>query len=111
MRMIKNFLNKVDLALTVLLTLLYLLFLSVPLLNETTLRSILGLFLMLLLPGYSLVAMLFPRRDYLDMQIVKPPDPDIIKQYEGFGFGLGVLIKTDENMSESGIGEYRWDWR
>ncbi len=48
-------------------------------------------------------------RDFIDMQIVKPEDPEIIKQNEGFGVGLGVLVKTGENMWASGIGEYGWD--
>ena len=37
-----------------------------PRLNETPVRVLLGLLLVLFLPGYSLVAALFPRKDDLD---------------------------------------------
>lgn len=62
MRMIKNLLSKVDLAITVILTLLFILFVSVPSLNESPIRIVLGFSLVFFLPGYSLVSMLFPRR-------------------------------------------------
>jgi len=65
-RMIKNFLNKIDIALTILLTLLFILFISVPSLQESPVRIVLGFSSVLFLPGYSLIAMLFPRMDDLD---------------------------------------------
>ena len=34
--------------------------------NETFIRTILGLFLILFIPGYSLIAALFPKKDDLD---------------------------------------------
>jgi len=48
------------------LTLACILFVLAPRLNETPVRVLLGLLLVLFLPGYSLVAALFPRRDDLD---------------------------------------------
>ena len=55
-----------DLALAIALTLACILFVMVPPLNETPVRVLLGLLLVLFLPGYSLIAALFPRRDDLD---------------------------------------------
>ena len=45
---------------------------------------------------------------FLDMQYVKYKDPEAIKRMEGYGFGLGVLVKIAENMSKSGIGAFSW---
>jgi len=45
---------------------------------------------------------------YLDLQYIKFEDSEIIKRNEGYGFGLGVLVKIAENMSRSGIGDYSW---
>ena len=55
-----------DLTLVILLTLSCMLFVLIPPLNETPIRIILGLLLVLFLPGYSLIAALFPRKDDLD---------------------------------------------
>ena len=55
-----------DLALVILLTLSCIPFVLIPPLNETPVRIVLGLLLVLFLPGYSLIAALFPRRDDLD---------------------------------------------
>jgi len=55
-----------DLALVILITLSCMLFVLIPPLNETPVRIILGLLLVLFLPGYSLIAALFPRKDDLD---------------------------------------------
>ena len=41
-------------------------FIFTPKLNETFIRTILGLFLILFIPGYSLIAALFPRKGDLD---------------------------------------------
>jgi len=64
----KNLTERVpaDLALVILLTLSCIPFVLVPPLNETPVRIILGLLLVLFLPGYSLIAALFPRKDDLD---------------------------------------------
>ncbi len=61
-----SFSNKnLDLNLTILLTLLSIFFASVPPLNETPVRILLGLLLVLFLPGYSLIAIFFPRKEDL----------------------------------------------
>jgi len=56
--MLKDFLK--DLALVIFITLLCIPFVLLPPLNETPVRIILGLLLVLFLPGYSLIAALFP---------------------------------------------------
>ena len=56
----------IDLTLVTLLTLSCIPFVLIPPLNETPVRIILGLLLVLFLPGYSLIAALFPRKDDLD---------------------------------------------
>ena len=55
-----------DLALVIFITLSCMLFVLIPPLNETPVRVVLGLLLVLFLPGYSLIAALFPRKDDLD---------------------------------------------
>ena len=65
MSTLKNFPN--DLALVILFTLLCMPFVLIPPLNEISpIRIILGLPLVLFLPGYSLIAALFIRKDDLD---------------------------------------------
>jgi uncharacterized membrane protein len=64
---IKHFPKNLDLALVILFTLLCIPFVLIPPLNEISpIRTILGLPLVLFLPGYSLTATLFPRKDDLD---------------------------------------------
>ncbi|HMK54192.1 MAG TPA: DUF1616 domain-containing protein, partial [Methanobacteriaceae archaeon] len=55
-----------DLILIVFSTLLTAVFVLVPSLNQTPLRTVLGIFLVLFIPGYSLIAALFPKNDDLD---------------------------------------------
>ena len=55
-----------DLALVIFCTLLCIPFVLLPPLNESPVRIILGLPLALFLPGYALIATLFPRKDDLD---------------------------------------------
>ena len=55
-----------DLALVIFLTLLSIPFVLIPPLNETPVRIFLGLPLVLFLPGYTLIATLFPRKGDLD---------------------------------------------
>ncbi len=63
-----SFSNKnLDLKLIILLTLLCMLFVSVPPLNDTPIRIFLGTLLVLFLPGYSLIAIFFPRKDDLNL--------------------------------------------
>ena len=47
-------------------------------------------------------------RSYLDMQYYEAEDPEIIERNEGYGYGLGVIVKVAENMTKAGIGEYGW---
>ncbi|NQE51957.1 hypothetical protein C5S29_00090 [ANME-1 cluster archaeon GoMg3.2] len=63
MSTLKHFPN--DLALVIFLTLLCIPFVLIPPLNKTPVRSILGLPLVLFLPGYTLIAALFIRKDDL----------------------------------------------
>ncbi|HEX7467784.1 MAG TPA: DUF1616 domain-containing protein, partial [Methanobacterium sp.] len=56
----------VDLLLVLFLTLISVVFVLLPPLNNTFIRTILGLFLILFIPGYSLIAFLFPKKDDLD---------------------------------------------
>ena len=55
-----------DIALIIFLALLCIPFVLLSPLNETPIRMILGLLLVLFLPGYSLIAVLFPRKEDLD---------------------------------------------
>lgn len=55
-----------DLTIVVILTILCALFVLEPSLNKTAARTVLGLLLVLFLPGYALIASLFPKRDDLD---------------------------------------------
>jgi uncharacterized membrane protein len=55
-----------DLIIVILLTVVCIPFVLVAPLNETPVRIILGLPLVLFLPGYALIAILFPRKDDLD---------------------------------------------
>ena len=70
-----------DLALVILLTLSCIPFVLVPPLNETPMRIILGLLLVLFLLGYSLIAAIFPRKD----------DPDGIERI-ALSFGLSIAV-------------------
>lgn len=70
-----------DLIVTILCTLLLLLFILVPPLDETWLRSVLGLVSVFFLSGYSMVAALFPRRD--DLANI---------ERVAFSFGLSIAI-------------------
>ena len=58
-----------DLALVILLTLSCMLLVLIPPLNETPVRIILGLLLVLFLPGYSLIAAMFPKGDQFVVEV------------------------------------------
>ena len=59
--------KNLDLVIVLILTFLSMPFILIPPLNEISpVRIILGLPLVLFLPGYSLIATLFPRKDDLD---------------------------------------------
>lgn len=73
--------KNIDLKITILVTFLCIPFVLIPQLNESPLRIIFGLPLLLFLPGYSLIAMLFPRHNDLDVY-------DCI----ALSFGLSVIV-------------------
>ena len=91
-----------DLALVIALTLACILFVMVPPLNETPVRVVLGLLLVLFLPGYSLIAALFPRGDDLDaierialsfgLSIAVVPLIGLALNYTPFGIRLVPLL-------------------
>ena len=86
----------IDLALVIALTLACILFVLTPRLNETPVRVLLGLLLVLFLPGYSLIAALFPRGDDLD---------SIERIALSFGLSIAVvpLIGLGLNYTQYGI--------
>jgi CubicO group peptidase (beta-lactamase class C family) len=47
-------------------------------------------------------------RTYLDMQYIPYEDLESRKFNEGYGFGLGVLVKIAANIWKTGIGNYCW---
>src|SRR5665648_1005599 len=55
-----------DLRVVCALTILTIIFVLVPGINHGPVRVVLGLFMVLFLPGYSLIAALFPAKDDLD---------------------------------------------
>jgi len=91
-----------DLALVILLTLSCIPFILVPPLNETPVRIILGLLLVLFLPGYSLIAALFPGKDDLDgierialsfgLSIAVVPLMGLALNYTPFGIRLAPIL-------------------
>lgn len=91
-----------DLALVILFTLLCIPFVLIPSLNETPIRIILGLPLVLFLPGYSLIATLFPRKDDLDgierialsfgLSIAVVPLLGLALNYTPFGIRLSPVL-------------------
>jgi uncharacterized membrane protein len=76
----QKFVSK-DLLIIFLTTLVTLVFILTPKLDDTSIKTILGLFLILLLPGYSLIAALYPKKD----------DLDVIERV-GLSFGLSIVI-------------------
>ena len=75
-----------DLALVILLTLSCIPFVPLPPLNETSVRVVLGLLLVLFLPGYSLIAALFPGKDDLD------GIERIALRFQGLGIAVAPLL-------------------
>jgi uncharacterized membrane protein len=92
-----------DLALVIFLTLLCIPFVLIPPLNEISpVRIILGLPLVLFLPGYALIATLFPRKDDLDgiervalsfgLSIAITPLLGLALNYTPFGIRLTPIL-------------------
>ena len=100
--MLKHFPKDLDLALVILFTLLCIPFVLIPPLNESPVRIILGLPLVLFLPGYSLIAALFPRKDDLDgierialsfgLSIAVVPLLGLALNYTPFGIRLSPVL-------------------
>ncbi len=100
MSTLKHFPN--DLALIISLILLCIPFVLIPPLNETPIRIILGLPLVLFLPGYALIATLFPRKDDLDgiervalsfgLSIAISPLLGLALNYTPFGIRLTPIL-------------------
>ena len=100
---IKHFPKDLDLVLVILFTLLCILFVLIPPLNEISpIRIILGLPLVLFLSGYSLIATLFPRKDDLDaierialsfgLSIAITPLLGLALNYTPFGIRLSPIL-------------------
>ena len=103
MTMLKNFSKDLDLTLVILFTLLCIPFVLIPPLNEISpIRISLGLPLVLFLPGYSLIATLFPRKDDLDaierialsfgLSIAITPLLCLALNYTPFGIRLSPIL-------------------
>jgi uncharacterized membrane protein len=114
---LKHFPKDLDLALVIVFTLLCIPFVLIPPLNETPIRIILGLPLVLFLPGYSLIAALFPRKDDLDvierialsfgLSIAISPLLGLALNYTPFGIRLSpVLIVLSVFTISLAIGAY-----
>lgn len=74
-------LYNLDIILVILFTVLCMISIVTPLLNETPIRTILGLSLILFMSGYSVISFLFPKKT----------DLDIIERI-AFSFGLSIAI-------------------
>ena len=101
--MLKHFPKDLDLALVIILVLLTIPFVLIPPLNKISpVRIILGLPLVLFLPGYSLIATLFPRKDDLDaidrialsfgLSIAITPLLGLALNYTPFGIRLSPVL-------------------
>lgn len=97
----KGFLQE-DLLLVFLATILCVIFVTIPKLNETPVRIVLGLLFILFLPGYSLIAALFPKKDDLDgierlalsfgLSIAVTPLIGLLLNYTPFGIRLTPIL-------------------
>lgn len=91
-----------DLILVVLLTFLCVFFILVPVLSKTVIRTILGVLLVLFIPGYALIAALFPRTDDLDsierlalsfgLSIALTPLIGLVLNYTPYGIRLDPIL-------------------
>ena len=115
--MLKHFPKDLDLALVIFFTLLCIPFVVISPLNDTPLRIILGLPLVLFLPGYALIATLFPRKDDLDaierialsfgLSIAITPLLGLALNYTPFGIRLSpILIVLSVFTISLAIGAY-----
>jgi uncharacterized membrane protein len=91
-----------DIKLVWLITALCIIFVLVPVLNNTVFRIILGLLLILFIPGYSLISALFPKKEDLDeiertslsfgLSIAVTPLIGLLLNYTPFGIRLEPVL-------------------
>ena len=91
-----------DIILTILLTFLGIIFVLISPLNNTIFRIIFGFILILFIPGYSIIAALFPKKDYLDgleriilsfgLSITVTPIIALLLNYTPFGIRLEPIL-------------------
>ena len=91
-----------DLILIIIFTVLCAVFVLVPVLSKTVIRTVLGLFLVLFFPGYALIAALFPKKDDLDsierlalsfgLSIAITPLIGLVLNYTPYGIRLDPIL-------------------
>lgn len=91
-----------DLLLMVVLTLLTVIFVLIPPLNKTFIRSLLGPLFVLFIPGYSLIAALFPKKNDLSgierlalsfgLSIAITPLIGLVLNYTPYGIRLNPIL-------------------
>lgn len=91
-----------DIILILIFTFLGVIFILTPTLNKTDVRTILGLLMVLLIPGYALIASLFPRKDDLEiierltlsfgLSIAITPIIGLLLNYTPFGIRLDPIL-------------------
>jgi len=96
-----SFVSK-DLVLILLATIFAIIFVVTPKLNDTYIRTIFGLLLILFIPGYSLIAALFPKKDDLEgiertalsfgLSIAVTPLIGLILNYTPWGIRLTPIL-------------------
>ena len=94
--------NNLDILIVILVTVAGVISVVTFELNETVIRSILGLLLVLFLPGYSIIAFLYPEREVIDnierlalsfgLSIAVTPLIGLILNYTPFGIRLIPLL-------------------
>lgn len=94
--------NNIDLILILLITIFTVVSIFAPFLKDSFIRIILGILFVLFLPGYSLIAALFPKKDDLDsierlalsfgLSIAITPLIGLILNYTPFGIRLEPII-------------------
>jgi uncharacterized membrane protein len=97
-----NRLYNLDIILTIILTFLGAIFILTPIINSTVFRIIFSLLIILFVPGYSLIAALFPKKDDLEgiervvlsfgLSIAAAPLIGLLLNYTPFGIRLEPII-------------------
>ena len=90
-------------------TILSVLFILLPVLSGTVPRTVLGLFLVLFLPGYSLIAALFPKQGDLDgverlalsfgLSIAVTPLIGLLLNYTSYGIRLDPILLSLSSLT------------